>query len=317
MAQPRAVGIDVGKAQLDLAVHGGRTWSCPNRPAAHAALVTELVALAPTVVVIEATGGYELAVCRALEAAGLPLARVNPRQVRDLGRGTGQLAKTDRLDARLLARYGAILQPAARPLPGAEREALAALVHRREELKGMLAAERQRHAECPVHQTALAAASRARHLAFLTAELAAIDAAIRQVIGADAELARTDALLQSMPGVGPTLAAVLLAYLPELGQLSRKAIAALAGVAPLACDSGQRRGQRRCWGGRANLRPALFMGALVASRHHPVYREFYTQKVAAGKPKKVALTAIMRKLLVALNAMVRDGQPWQQSELAA
>lgn len=304
------VGIDVAKAHLDVAARpSGDPWRVTNDAAGIARLVARLDHLRPTLIVLEATGGYERPVAAALIAGGLPVAVVNPRQVRDFAKATGRLAKTDTLDAHVLAHFAAAVQPPARPLPDTDTQALAAILTRRRQLVAMRTAEENR-----LH-TALAAirARIAAHLAWLEAELKEIDAELAQAIADDPIWRERDALLRSVPGVGPVLAVTLLAALPQLGSLNRHQVAALAGVAPLNRDSGTRRGIRTVWGGRARVRGALSMAALVATRYNPVIRAFYERLCAAGKPKKVALTTCMRKLLTILNALLAHRTPWQST----
>lgn len=301
------LGIDVAKDFLDLAARpSGQCVRVANTPAALAAALGRVGR--PQLTVLEASGGYERVALRTLQAAQLPVARVNPRQVRDFARATGQLAKTDTIDAALLARYGEVMRPTATPPVDAATEHLAALVERRRQLVAMREAERNRQRHAP----AAVAADLAAHLAFLGERIAALDAEMQAAILADDGLRQRATLLRSMPGVGPVLAATLLAELPELGQASGKELAALVGVAPFARDSGSWRGRRQVWGGRAPLRAALYMAALVASRHNPTIHRFYTRLVAAGKPKKLALVACMRKLLVILNAILRHHTPFQE-----
>ncbi len=304
------IGIDVAKAHLDVAVRpDGDTWQTTNDASGIAALVARLDHLQPTLVVLEATGGYERPVTASLVAAGLPVAVVNPRQVRDFAKATGKLAKPDTLDAHVLAHFAAAVQPAPRPLPDAETQALAAILARRRQLVAMLTAEQNR-----LHTAPTAIRERiGAHIAWLAAELKEIDAELAQAIAADPTWRERDALLRSVPGVGPVLATTLLAELPQLGTLTRHQVAALAGVAPLNRDSGTRRGIRTVWGGRARVRGALYMAALVATRYNPVIRAFYARLCAAGKPKKVALTACMRKLLTILNALLAHHTPWNPS----
>jgi transposase len=305
-----AVGIDVAKAWLDVAVHpSGAAWRVRQDPAELAGLTARLAALAPTCGVLEATGGLELPVAGALGAAGLPVAVVNPRQVRDFARATGRLAKTDALDAGVLARFAAVVQPAARPLPDAAAQELGALVARRRQLGEMLQAERHRET-----QAALPAAVRAElreHVAWLTGRLAQLDRALAEAVQRSPLWRAKDDLLRGVPGVGPVLATTLLAELPELGALSRRQVAALVGVAPLNLDSGTLRGRRVTWGGRAPLRRALYMATVASVRWNPALRPVYQRLVAAGKPKKVALVACMRKLLTILNAMLKHAAAWQ------
>jgi transposase len=301
------IGIDVAKAQLDVAVRpSGEQWVTATDPASLEELVARLQALAPELIVLEATGGREGPAVAALAAAGLPVAVVNPRQVRDFARAIGQLAKTDALDAQILAQFAQVIHPTPRPLPDEKAQELTALLARRRQLIQMQTAERQRL------DTALSRvqAQIQRHLAWLEAELADLDQTLHDQVQASPVWRERENLLRSVPGIGPTTALTLLAELPELGQLDRKAIAALVGVAPLSCESGTWRGRRIVWGGRARVRTALYMATLVASRHNPRIAAFYGRLCAAGKPKKVALIACMHKLLTILNAIVRQGSPW-------
>lgn len=304
------VGIDVAKAHLDIAVRpSGEQWVVTNDDAGIVALRERLYALrpAPTLVVLEATGGREIPVVAALATAGWSVAVVNPRQVRAFAHAIGQLAKTDALDAALLARFAEAVRPTPRPLPDAAVQEFAALLARRRQLVGMQTAERQRL------DTALAAVRThiERHLAWLAQELDDLDRSLRERVQASPLWRERENLLRSVPGVGPTTAFALLADLPELGTLGRKQIAALVGVAPLNRDSGALRGTRGVWGGRARVRSALYMAALVATRHNPIIRAFYERLCADGKPKKLALTACMHKLLTILNAILRHATPWQ------
>jgi transposase len=311
---PRFVGIDVAKTRLDVAVRpSGEAWTAANDADGIDAVVARLRALAPTLVVLEATGGLEVPLAAALAAAELPAAVVNPRQVRDFAKAVGQLAKSDALDAQVLARFAEAIRPPVRPVPDAQAQALAALLARRRQLLAMSVAEQQRLG------TALPAVrSRIeRHIAWLREELVDVDAELARTIRESPLWRERDALLRSVPGVGPVLATTLVADLPELGRLDRKAIAALVGVAPLACESGILRGRRVVWGGRARVRAALSMGTLVAVRYNPVIRAFYERLRAAGKPTKVALTACMHKLLIILNAILRQQQPWQPAPAPA
>jgi transposase len=313
-AAPVAVGIDVAKAHLDVAVWpGADQWRAPNDEAGVAALGARLAALAPPLVVLEATGGLERLAAAALAAAGLPVAVVNPRQVRDFAKAVGQLAKTDALDAQLLARFAADVRPPPRPLPDAAQQELAALLARRRQVVTMLTAERQRlGAALPAVRERVRA-----HGRWLERELAAVDDELGGALRASPAWRAKAALLRSVPGVGPVVALTLLAELPELGALDRKRLAALVGVAPLNADSGTRRGKRLVWGGRGRVRAALYMAALVATRFNPVLRAFYARLLAAGKAKKAALTACMRKLLLILNAIVQTGTPWRHPAAAA
>lgn len=312
-APQRFVGIDVAKAQLDIAVRPtGDRWSVPNDEAGIATLVAQLQAAAPTLIVLEATGGYQRAAVAALAAAGLPVVVANPRQTRDFAKATGQLAKTDALDARALAHFAEAVRPTPRPVPDAQTEALRALLTRRRQLVAMRTAESNRLSPAP----AAVQADITAHLAWLAQRLAALDDDLDTTLRASPVWRERETLYRSVPGIGPVSARTLLLDLPELGTLSRQRIAALAGVAPFNCDSGTVRGRRAIWGGRAPLRATLYMATLVAVRHNPVLKAFYERLLDAGKAKKVALTACMRKLLTILNAMVKHQTPWQPREVA-
>lgn len=307
-------GVDVAKQHLDVALEGkGEVRRFANDEAGSVRLLAWLQAHAGARVVVEATGGYERLLLAAAARAGIPAARMNPRQVRDFARATGRLAKTDALDAAVLAAFGARLHPAPTPPADEGQTALAAQVARRRQLKEMVVAERHRAGMAPP----AVRAGIERHLQWLEQEVAAVEAELDQQVAADAGRRTRAALLQSVPGVGPTVARALLAGLPELGVLRGRQLAALVGVAPLNRDSGQLRGRRMVWGGRAPVRAALYMAALVGSRHNPVLRDYYRRLVNAGKAKKVALVACMRKLLVILNAIVRDGRPWDDARAAS
>jgi transposase len=302
------VGIDVSRDWLDVAVRpASDAWRVANDLAGIAALVAGMRALAPAGIVLEATGGLEAPVAAALAAAGLPVAVINPRHAREFAKATGQLAKTDALDARLLAHFADAIRPALRPLPDAEQQRLAALLGRRRQVMDMLVAERQRLGRArPAVRDRVAA-----HIAWLEAELRDLDGELDAAIQARPAWRARDDLLRSVPGVGPVLARTLLADLPELGQLDRRQIATLVGVAPLARDSGRLRGRRGIWGGRAEVRRVLYMATLVAVRCNPTIRAFYERLRAAGKPSKVALVAGMHKLLLILDAIVRSGERWR------
>lgn len=304
---PLFVGIDVAKDSLDVAVYpAGDAFQIAYDEAGIAALIERLHIIEPRLVILEATGGYETLLVAALGTAAIPVAVVNPRQVRDFARSLGKLAKTDRLDAAVIAHFGEVCGVTAQPLVNAEAQELEALVARRRQVIQMRTAEQlRRQRAVPVVQQRID-----RVLAVLAQELADLD----QDLGARLRKsplwrARED-LLRTVPGVGPALTFSLLADLPELGSLTRKQIAALVGVAPLSRDSGKWRGHRTCWGGRAKVRAALYMPTLVAVRHNPVLHAFYTHLVEAGKPKKVALTACMRKLLIILNTILKSETPW-------
>lgn len=310
---PRYVGIDVSKARLDLCTSDGHAWQVSNDDRSMAALQKRVSALAPALIVLEATGGYELRAAAALAAAGLPVAVVNPRQVRSYARSLGRLAKTDRIDAEVLARFAEAAKPDARPLPDEDSRELDGLIARRRQLVAMITAEQNRleHA-VPALRTQIKA-----HIGWLRRQLAKIDGDIDRKVRQSPIWRAKDDLLQSVPGIGSTTARTLLALVPELGALKEKQIAALVGVAPLNQDSGTLRGRRRIWGGRAPVRSALYMAALVASRHNPVIRAFYRRLLAAGKSAKVALVACMHKLLIIINAMLRDSQTWDASRAVA
>jgi transposase len=301
------VGIDVSKDRLDLAVAPlGRSWQCANEPSAFAGLLADLNALHPTLIVMEATGALELPVAAALAAANLPLAIVNPRQVRDFAKAKGQLAKTDRLDAAVLAHFAEAIRPATQTLPSAEQQHLSALLTRRRQIIEILVAERNRLATArPKIQERIH-----EHIAWLQSELDDLDLELQRSIEASPAWRAAENLLRSVPGVGPVTARTLVADLPELGQTTPQRLAALVGVAPLNVDSGRYRGKRRIWGGRAQIRSTLYMATLSAIRFNPVIRKFYQRLVQAGKPKKVALTAAMPKLLTILNAMMKQQTYW-------
>lgn len=312
-AVSRFVGIDVSKAALDVALRPDEgTWRYANDEAGIAALVSRLQPLAPTLIVLEATGGLERVVVAALALADLPVAVVNPRQVRDFAKATGRLAKTDALDAAALAHFAEAIRPEPHPVPDAQSQALAALVERRHQVVAMLTAEKNRFQQAlPAVRPHVAA-----HIVWLEQALKQLDGELDQLLHASPLWRERDQLLRSVPGVGPTVALTLLAHLPELGQGSVKHVATLVGLAPLNRDSGAWRGTRAIWGGRRQVRAALYMAALVGVRHNPVLRAFYERLLARGKPKKVALTACMHKLLTILHAVLRDRSPWQPSLLA-
>jgi len=307
------VGIDVSKAALDVALRpSGEQWSSPNDEVGIAELVDRLRPLGPQLIVLEATGGLERLVVAALALAGLPVAVVNPRQARDFAKATGQLAKTDALDAAVLAHFAAAIHPEPRPLPDAQSQALAALVERRQQVVSMLTAEKNRLRQAGPAVRAKVAA----HIAWLEQALQDLDGELDQTLRASPLWRERDQLLRSVPGVGPTVSLTVLAHLPELGHGPVKHIATLVGLAPLNRDSGAWRGTRAIWGGRRQVRSALYMAALVGVRHNPVLSTFYQRLLARGKPKKVALTACMHKLLTILHALLRDGTPWQPTLLA-
>ena len=305
--EPRFVGIDVSKAQLDVAVRPtGKRWTLPYDQTGIEGLIPQIVDLEPALVLLEATGGLELPLVAALAAAALPVVVVNPRQVRDFAKATGTLAKTDTLDAGVLAHFADAVRPDVRPLKDAETQILNSLTARRHQVMTMLVSEKNRLG------TAIGAVSPRieAHIAWLEQELSDLDKGLRQTLRRSPVWREKDDLLRTVPGVGEQLSLTLLANLPELGMLNRRQIAALVGVAPYNRDSGALRGKRAVWGGRSRVGAVLYMGALAASRHNPAIRDFYQRLPAAGKPKKVALVASMCKLLVILNGMLKHGSPW-------
>jgi transposase len=305
------IGIDVSKRRLDVHVRpSGEGFAIDYDDESVAALVARMVALAPALVVLEATGGLEVRLAAALAAAGLPVAVVNPRQVRAFARAMGRLAKTDRLDAEAIARFAEAVRPPARPLPDEATRHLGALVARRRQLLEMLVAERNRRqaADPALHERIDA------HLRWLEEALAEIERELEGVIRESAIWRAKEALLRSVPGVGGVSARTLLAELPELGSLTRRQAAALVGVAPFSRDSGRMRGKRAISGGRARLRACLYMAAVAAARgSNPMIAGFYKRLRSAGKPAKLALTACMRKLVVTLNAVLRTNTAWKQA----
>jgi transposase len=308
-ATPVVVGIDVSKAEFVIALHpSGETWSSPTTPEAIDGLVTRLQQVGPEVIVLEATAGYERALVAACGAAALPVAVVNPRQVRAFATAIGRLGKTDAIDAAVLALFGAQVRPLPRPVPEAATQALGALVTRRRQLLEMLGAERRRLEHAP--PTGPVARDLRNHIRWLERRVHDVDDEIGTAIQHSSMWRVQDDLLQSVPSVGPTTARTILAELPEIGRLDRRAIAALVGLAPMNRDSGRWRGRRTIWGGRRGLRATLYMAALVAARRNPVLAAFYTRLRAKGKPAKVALVATMRKLLTILNAIIKYQRPW-------
>ena len=303
------VGIDVAKAQVDVAIRPTNDrWEIPRDEAGIRKLVSQMKTLEPVMVLLEASGGLELPLVAALAAEAVPVVVVNPRQVRDFARATGKLAKTDALDAAVLAHFAEAVRPPVRPLRDAETQLLNSMAARRHQVMTMLVSEKNRLSAA----TTVAVRPRIEaHIAWLERELDELDEGLRQTLRQSPVWQEKDDLLRTVPGVGEQLSITLLAYLPELGTLDRRQIAALVGVAPFNRDSGTLRGKRTVWGGRARVRAALYMGALVASRFNPVIQDFYQRLLAAGKPKKLALTACMRKLLVILNSMLKHGSPWR------
>lgn len=306
---PYVVGIDVSKARLDVALlPTGESFVVPNSEEGFDELLGRFEDPRPTLVVLEASGGFERPVAAAIAASGIAVAVVNPRQARDFARATGKLAKTDRLDAKVLAKFAEAVRPEPRALPDEEAEKFSAILARRKQIIQMMSAEKNR-----LGATTFKAVGRRveAHLRWLEKELGRTDRGLDEAIEKSPAFKENEALLRSVPGVGPVLCRTLLAELPELGLLSAKEVCALVGVAPLNRDSGTLRGRRTVWGGRARVREALYMGALIATRHNPQIEEFYGRLLAAGKPKKVALVACMRKLLVILNALMRDRTFWR------
>lgn len=307
-SSPLFVGIDVAKATLDIALRPSeQLWQIIYDDAQIEALVIQLSELSPTLIVVEATGGLERILVAALVAANLPVVVINPRLARDFAKAIGRLAKTDRIDAQVLAHYGEAIRPSRRPLPDADTQQLRALVDRRRQLMDMMSAEQSR---------LNTSSARIRdaieyHLTWLRQQVGRLDEDLDGMLKASSLWREYDAILQSTPGVGPVLSRTLISQLPELGDLNRKEVAALVGVAPFNRDSGTWRGRRTIWGGRATVRAVLYMSTLVATRYNPVIREFYERLLVSGKVKKVALIACMRKLLTILNAMIKHQQQWQ------
>ncbi len=302
------VGIDVSKAHLDIAERpSGERWQVDNTVEGIGLLVEKLSQLDPTLIVLEATGGLEMAAAGAMAAASLSVAVINPRQARDFAKSLGRLAKTDKIDALVLARFGEAVRPEPRPMPTEQAIRLQALLVRRRQLIEMLVAEKNR-----LYLTHSTVQPRLReHIVWLEEELDELDQDLKEQLQQSPIWREKDDLLRSVPGVGAVTATTLLAELPELGQLNRKQIAALVGVAPFNCDSGNMRGKRAIWGGRACVRNALYMATLSASRYNPVIRAHFQHLSRQGKPPKVALVACMRKLLTILNAMLHTMKAWQ------
>lgn len=304
-----AIGIDVSKDRLDVAVYpGGEAFAVERNGPGLEQLVARLKPLAPTIVAIEATGGFETVAAGAIGGAGLPLVIINPAQVRAFAKALGQRAKTDPIDAAVIAHFAAATRPEPRPLPDDATRLLSDLVTRRRQIVDMIGAERQREKRAVSRHLRK---SIARLVKALEKELVSVDTDIDDTVRSSPAWRETEDLLASVPGVGPIIARTLMAELPELGHLNRKQIAALAGLAPYTRQSGQWRGKSFIGGGRKTVRTALFMGAMTARLHNPVLRVFFERLVAAGKPKMLALIAVARKLLTILNAMLRSKTPWQ------
>jgi len=301
------VGIDVSKDELVVALRPtGETFSIPYTTVGVSGLIARLKPLRPRLIVLEATGGIQRPLAAALAAAKLPVVVVNPRQVRHFAKGTGELAKTDRIDAAMLAHFGEAVKPEVRPLPSTQQQQLQGLVARRRQLIEMVAIERNHLAAAPDHVSE----NVRYHIIHLERLLSEIDSDIDQAVESSEIWQAKNDLLQSVKGVGPVLSRTLLADLPELGHLNRQEIAALVGVAPLCDDSGKRSGKRKCWGGRATVRTTLYMATLSATTWNPPIKKFYQGLLSRGKPKKLALTACMRKLLTVLNAMIKQNKTW-------
>jgi transposase len=303
------VGIDVCAARLDVAVYPDeQRFSHANDPEGVEALRHRLLRVKPALIVLEATGGLQAAAAGALAGAKLPVAVVNPRQVRDFAKALGKLAKTDAIDALVLARFGQSVRPPVRPFKDDQAQELDALMLRRRQLLQMLVMEKNRLPRAPKATVA----SLRENIAWLSSRVSDLDREIGTLIEATPMWQAKDEILQSVPGVGPVLSRTLLAELPELGSLGRREVASLCGVAPLNQDSGMKRGRRRIWGGRAHVRSVLYMACVTAIRFNPMMRTFHQRLMEAGKPFKVAITACMRKLITVLNAMLRSGTSWEQ-----
>jgi transposase len=305
------VGIDVSKDRLDVALRpSGEIFAVERNSAGLDLLVARLKDLSPHIVALEATGGFETVVAAALAAAGLPVVIVNPANVRSFAKAIGQRAKTDPIDAAVIAHFAEATRPEPRPLPDEATRLLADLTARRRQIIEMMVSERQRERRLIAPRLKK---SITRLLKALQKELTSVDADIDDAVRGSPAWREKEDLLTSVPGVGPTIARTLMAELPELGKLDRKEIAALAGLAPFTRQSGQWRGRSFIGGGRTVVRTAVFMGALVAKKHNPTLKVFFERLVAAGKPKMVALIAVARKLLTILNAILRDNRPWQNA----
>lgn len=308
------VGIDVSKDSLDLGTsESTETVQFANSVSGIHALVEYLTARPPCLIIVEATGGYETPMIASLAAAQLPVVVVNPRQVRDFARSCGKLAKTDAIDARILAQFGKVFKPEPRPVPDEKSCEIRALVTRRIQILEMIVTESNR-----LHTVPSDVAEDIRlHIAYLKDRLSSIDDEIDRILRESPVWKEKDHIIRSVPGAGPALSSMLIAYLPELGTLNRRQIALLVGVAPINHDSGRYRGSRRIWGGRSRVRHTLYMAALVASRYNPVIRDFYLRLIGAGKAKKVALVACMRRLLTIINSMIKHGSTWNPDHASA
>jgi transposase len=312
VSEPKFVGIDVSKQRLDVAVRPtGEMFSKPYDETGITSLIRRLLELKPELVVLEATGGYEIPLVFALSREQLPVVLMNPRFIRDFARSLGKLAKTDKIDAQVIAHYGEAVRPEPRPLPEPAQLELASLVSRRRQLVEMIAAEENRRqmATPRVRQNIEVLLEQLRRL------LKELDRDLHDFMRQSPLWHENEKIIRGVPGLGPVITCGLLGYLPELGTLNRKKIAALVGLAPFNRDSGQQRGKRMVWGGREKIRSLLYLAALVGIRHNPVLRDFYQRLRLAGKPAKVALTACMRKLLTILNAMIKNRTEWLSHEL--
>lgn len=302
------VGIDLSKQRLDIAVYpSGQSWNEIHDEAGILRVVKQLTQLEPQLIVLEATGGLQIPLVASLAAASLPVVVINPRQVRDFARALGQLAKTDGIDAEVLARFAEAVRPELRALRSEHAQQLAALLSRRRQLIDMLIAEKNR-LSCAVKSVRKDIKS---HISWLQRQLKQLDRDLDGAIRSSEHWRTKDDIIRSVPGAGQGLSRTLIAHLPELGELNRREISALAGLAPYSRDSGNHRGKRAIWGGRVQVRSALYMAALTATRCNPVIRKFYQRLLVGGKPFKVAITACMRKLLVIINTMIRNNTTWQ------
>jgi transposase len=307
MGKPNYVGIDVAKDSMEVTVHEGKErWAFSNDERGLTNLITKMKRLSPCLIVMEATGGYEVTIAAELQSRGFPAAVVNPRHIRDFARSVGILAKTDILDAKVIARYAATVQPTTRALPTEETKRLAGIMMRRRQIVAMRTAEKNR-----LHQADPAVKERIKvHITWLEQELNDLNKELKQMIESNPEWKEKSEIIQSVPGVGPNLAITILSDFPELGRLNRKQTAALSGVAPFNRDSGTMRGKRSIWGGRGVVRTAAYMSTISAIRFNPLLKPFYKRLIEAGKLRKVAMVACMRKLLCILNAMLKNHTTW-------
>lgn len=308
------IGVDIAKDSFEFAVYGDdRHFNMSNDETGIRQAVEQIQKLSPELLVLEATGGYEHPLVAALSIAKLPVVVINPRQVRDFAKATGHLAKTDAIDAAVLAQFAAVIKPDLRPIADADMLLLKEVVSRRQQLVEILVAERNRLGVA--HNPSVKAGIQA-HIDWLKKRLDETDGELRKQIEESPLWRAKDDLLRTVPGVGPMTSAALLANLPELGSLNRHQIAALVGVAPFNRDSGRMRGKRSVWGGRSSVKATLYMAALSATKWNPAIKTFYERLCASGKPKKVALTACMRKLLIVLNSMMKNNTAWRCAVVA-